>query len=786
MGISVVIAFHILAASLIFVTEAIPFDNGKGRPEKGRLLYGWGRDNFNQLSQGDDVPPREINAMPTLVNTKIFLQAEENGYVHLSKVFSGAEFGYAMASEGKKVYSWGRNDKGQLAQSSFTSASNFGVSRITQDRLMYMTFGKNHVMSVFDTQPGASLQYDSFFGAAEAFEFNGFAAPELVTPNGCPRCAPWSKSPFSSPSFNPEAFIGIDGKMIRDGYCGVPAQDTYPASGQLGTDTTSRASDGLPWCYIPKDSTCPGIRRQIIAAGPHLGEWKWVYCLDTGSILASGYSLPRQAGSFWSKTKLPVYQAFETSFTFKIGENDLNLGGGDGIQFILQNSDKNASIALKAIGGIGSDLGAAKGTRESFSNGITNAVGIEVDTFDDTGFEVRTCRGFNALTFDNTLKRCTVGQVSYAGALLKNGLPAKGQGQHNLRISYAPYQLELFFDYSLILRIPFDIETAVLVDKSDSRNTAFAGFTSSTGDAHSYHKILDWKFLSLSQTGSIRSSGYNLYGQLGLQDQADRNQPNLVKAFSENMFPIVSVACGSTHSIAITSLSEVYSWGGNQFGQLGQGDFAMRMLPTKVRRISLAIESFGVCPPPAEREIYNTFCCPVIAAASSFSSLVVLLIKDAGGLRNVVYGWGDNTFGQIGVMLGADGASHNPITDKEWLTNSIPYSIRSFDGAFNKFGLILDLKCGEFHCVSWTNKDELLVWGWNLRGQLGFKTNDDSSPLVKNIRSSIKSAAGSSIVKVAVGGYHNVALMSDGTVWSWGSNYYGQLGLGIEVSTRTS
>jgi alpha-tubulin suppressor-like RCC1 family protein len=248
------------------------------------------------------------------------------------------------------------------------------------------------------------------------------------------------------------------------------------------------------------------------------------------------------------------------------------------------------------------------------------------------------------------------------------------------------------------------------------------------------------------------------------------------------MFPMISVGCGSTHSLAITSLSEVYSWGGNQFGQLGQGDYFSRNLPTKVRRISLVIEMFGgICPPPAERSEYTTFCCPIIATASSFSSMVVLLIKENGVLRNLVYGWGDNTFGQIGIMLGADGASHNPLIEKEWITNPIPYSIRAFDGAFNRYGLIVDLKCGEFHCVCWTVKDELLVWGWNLRGQLGFQSNDDATPFVRNIRSSIKSANNSKIVKVAVGGYHNVALMSDNTVWSWGSNYYGQLGLGIEV-----
>jgi alpha-tubulin suppressor-like RCC1 family protein len=770
--------FIFVCGFVCFFSEAIPFDNGIGRPPKGRLLYGWGRDNFNQLCQGDDVPPRDFNSMPSLVNTKIFLEKEQDGYVHLSKVFSGAEFGFAMASDSNKVYSWGKNGEGQLLQATFSPTANFGVSRVTQDNLMYLSFGRDHVMSVFGSKPGASLQYDSFFGAADGFIFNGFATPELNTPNGCPPCLPWTESPLAPTS---GTLLGIDGKEIRDGYCGIPAYDSYPASGRVGIDLSSRASDGLSWCYLQKGTTCPGLRKEIVGAGPYVGEWLWVYCFDSGNILASGNSRPRQQGSFWSKTRLPVYEAFETSFTFKIGGNDPVLGGGDGIVFVLQNSNENSSIALSAIGGIGSDLGVAKGSRTGFVSGISNAVAVEVDTFDDTGFEVRTCEGENPITFDNSLKRCTAGQVSYEGSLLKNGLPGKGQGQHELKISYAPYQMELFFDSRLILRIPFDMEKAILIDKKDNF-TAYAGFTSSTGDGFSYHKVLDWNFLSLSQTGSIRSSGSNTYGQLGLQDKINRNQPNLIKGFTENMFPMVSVACGSTHSIAITSLTEVYSWGGNQFGQLGQGDFISRDIPTKVRRMSLAMENFGVCPPPNDRDVYPSFCCPILVAASSFSSVVVLLIKEAGVFRNLVYGWGDNSFGQTGIMIGADGTSHNPLIEKEWTTNAIPYSIKAFDGAFNKFGLIVDVKCGEFHCVSWTSNDELLVWGWNLRGQLGFESPDDSSPIVKNIRNSINSAAGSKIVKVAVGGYHNIALMSDGTAWSWGSNYFGQLGFGIEVS----
>ena len=106
--------------------------------------------------------------------------------------------------------------------------------------------------------------------------------------------------------------------------------------------------------------------------------------------------------------------------------------------------------------------------------------------------------------------------------------------------------------------------------------------------------------------------------------------------------------------------------------------------------------------------------------------------------------------------------------------------MREFEVPRYKFGFIVELLCGAFHNMALTDADELLTWGWNLRGQLGSAPPSQlllsASPL--NIRKNIKSSA--QIVKIAAGGYHNLVLLSDGTVWSWGSNYFGQLGLGIE------
>ncbi len=64
----------------------------------------------------------------------------------------------------------------------------------------------------------------------------------------------------------------------------------------------------------------------------------------------------------------------------------------------------------------------------------------------------------------------------------------------------------------------------------------------------------------------------------------------------------------------------------------------------------------------------------------------------------------------------------------------------------------------------------LWTWGWNRYGQLGDGTTEDRRLPVKVM---------DSVVAIAAGSYHTMAIKDDGSLWVWGSNYSGSLGNGM-------
>jgi YD repeat-containing protein len=147
---------------------------------------------------------------------------------------------------------------------------------------------------------------------------------------------------------------------------------------------------------------------------------------------------------------------------------------------------------------------------------------------------------------------------------------------------------------------------------------------------------------------------------------------------------------------------------------------------------------------------------PEIAAGQAGS----YLIKRDGSL----WAWGDYNAGQN---------AGTPAAEKE-NTHTVPATVAGLSD-------VVAVSAGSGHSVALKKKDGTVwTWGYNGEGQLGTRVAADSRfPKPEQV-------SGLSDIKAIVAGdRYCMALKSDGTVWSWGNNWHGQLGDGTKNSSSS-
>jgi alpha-tubulin suppressor-like RCC1 family protein len=260
--------------------------------------------------------------------------------------------------------------------------------------------------------------------------------------------------------------------------------------------------------------------------------------------------------------------------------------------------------------------------------------------------------------------------------------------------------------------------TAVLADQSL--------LAVATGSAHS---------LALCADGTIAAWGNNTYGQLGDNTTSNSNVPVAVVgsgALSGKI--VVAIATGFNHSLALCSDGSVVAWGFCSSGQLGNGGTTSRSVP-------VAIPKTGALSGKT-----------VVAIAAGYNHS---LARCADG---TVVAWGNNAYGQLGNNSTIN--SNVPVA----ITNSGDLSGRT----------VVSLVGGSDHSIGLCSDGSLVAWGRNNYGQLGNDSTTNSSiPVVVDASDVL---AGKAIVAIASGGWHNLALCSDGTLAAFGRNNSGQLG----------
>jgi alpha-tubulin suppressor-like RCC1 family protein len=211
-----------------------------------------------------------------------------------------------------------------------------------------------------------------------------------------------------------------------------------------------------------------------------------------------------------------------------------------------------------------------------------------------------------------------------------------------------------------------------------------------------YHTVL------LSDDGCVWTFGNNNYGQLGLGmgDTLDRNVPTEIQG-GENEFPedvrIVRAYCGSDHTVLLSDDGRIWTFGFNEYGQLGHGDKENRNVPTEIQRNKNEL--------PEDVRIVDVSC----------GENYTVLISDDGR----IWTFGDNGYGQLG---------HG---DKK--KRKIPTEIQRGLNGLHKDVRIIGASCGNDHTVLISDTGDIWTFGNNVDGQLGHEDTKN-----RNVPSKIK------------------------------------------------
>ena len=254
--------------------------------------------------------------------------------------------------------------------------------------------------------------------------------------------------------------------------------------------------------------------------------------------------------------------------------------------------------------------------------------------------------------------------------------------------------------------------------------------------------------VALKSDGTVWTWGYNGHGELGDGTTANKAIPVQVKGANGEGYlsDIVAISAGNNHSLALKSDGSLWTWGYNYYGQLGDGTTTQRNTPVQVKGVG------------GSGNLTNI----VDVSAGDIHSIAV---KSDGSL----WSWGYNGNGQLG-----DGTTANRTT---------PDQVKGAGGS----GYIANMVAagaGYRYNIALKSDGSLWSFGYNGYGQLGDGTTADRSLPVQ-----VKGANGSGnltdVVSLAAGYLHSMALKSDGSLWTWGYNAYGQLGDGT-VTNRTT
>merc|ERR1712100_591876 len=227
----------------------------------------------------------------------------------------------------------------------------------------------------------------------------------------------------------------------------------------------------------------------------------------------------------------------------------------------------------------------------------------------------------------------------------------------------------------------------------------------------------------LSEDGELFSFGFNQYGQLGLRNNQKRNyiSPRFISSLKDVEF----IECGGAHTFCKTLNNEIFCWGYNGYSQLGLENRDNQNTPI-------------LCSLLSNEDVVDIKC-------GYYHTLVLTSNGD-------VLSCGNNEYGELGRETNDNYSSFQKIED---------------------LSEIIRIECGSSHSVCIDINNYLYIFGDNRFGQLGLGDTDKRNKPIKH-------PSLSNIIDISKGGDHTFIKTSNNEIYAFGNNYNSQLGIKTE------
>jgi alpha-tubulin suppressor-like RCC1 family protein len=192
--------------------------------------------------------------------------------------------------------------------------------------------------------------------------------------------------------------------------------------------------------------------------------------------------------------------------------------------------------------------------------------------------------------------------------------------------------------------------------------------------------------IARNSSGKVYCWGWNKWGLLGIGSQDESFHKPILSQYLNNEF-VIDISCGGFHSLVLTNCGEMYAWGYNYHGQVGNGCNDTQLIPIKVKGFN-------------NERVVTIFC--------GFNHSMAL--TECGH----VYSWGYNGWGQLGIG--------NTVHSNE------PIFVAVIDE--NKCNVIIEkISCGSNHSLLLSSDGYIYAFGHNRSGELeNQKEENELSP----------------------------------------------------------